>query len=87
MVILPIISLIIIIMVLFTPIVNSTLIALGFIFISVVSSIISIKYASTAKGVNNKLAKVTINLCSVIIIMSMFALAFIIVLNVLTCLT
>lgn len=87
MVILPIISLIIIIMVLFTPIVNSTLIALGFIFISVVSSIISIKYASTAKGVSNKLAKVTINLCSVIIIMSMFALAFIILLNVLTCLT
>ena len=44
MVILPIISLIIIIMVLCTPIVNSTLIALGFIFISIVSSLISIKY-------------------------------------------
>lgn len=87
MVILPIISLIIIIMVLCTPIVNSTLIALGFIFISIVSSVISIKYASTKRESNNKLDKVTVNLCSGIIIMSMFALAFIIVLKILVYLT
>ncbi|GAA0123220.1 MAG: hypothetical protein KID00_12615 [Clostridium argentinense] len=87
MVILPIISLIIIIMVLCTPIVNSTLIALGFIFISIVSSLISIKYTYIKSEGNNKLAKITINLCSVIIIMSIFALAFIIVLKILISLT